>query len=50
MSLLPNIREFNDANLAESPSDSKELMALKYKEQLQWQREAREHQECKEHK
>jgi hypothetical protein len=29
---LPNVREFDDTDLVESPSDSKELMALKYKE------------------
>ena len=50
MSLLPNIREFDDANLAELPSDSKDLMALKYEECLWWQQEAQECCKCEEHK
>ena len=29
---LPNIREFDDIDLAESPSNSEEMLALKYDE------------------
>jgi hypothetical protein len=32
MSSLPNIWEFDDADLVESPSDSEELLVLKFKE------------------
>ena len=31
---LPNIREFDDIDLTESLSDSEELLALKYEEQM----------------
>ena len=52
MSSLPNIREFDDAELAESPSDSEELLLLKFKERMQrkrelWEQEQRECAECK---
>ena len=49
---LPNLREYNNNDLTESPSDSEELLAAKYEEWM-WQRweaheewEAREHLEC----
>ena len=48
---LPNVREFDDADLIELPSNSKDLMALKYKEQLQWcckVHECEEHKRCDE--
>ena len=53
MSLLPNIREFDNADLTELPSDSKELLAVKYEECLQRRQEAQEcckHKECEQHK
>ena len=40
MLLLPNIREFDDVDLAESLSDSEELLALKYDKQMWWWWEA----------
>ena len=57
MSSLPNLRECNDLNLAESPNDSEETMALKFNEQMRRKREQRERrereereaQECAEH-
>ena len=50
MSPLPNIREFSDNNLAESLSDSEELLALKYNKQMQWWWEAQECHKCEERK
>ena len=40
MSLLPNLREFNNFDLAELPNDSEELLATKYEERLQQRWEA----------
>ena len=49
MSSLPNLREYDDVDLTKSLSDSKELLALKYEEQM-WQRwEVHEHHEHEEH-
>src|ERR1700746_3665286 len=45
MSSLPSLREFDDADLAESPSDSEEFSTLKFKERM---RRKREHQEREE--
>ena len=55
---LPDLREFDDADLAESPSDSEEFLLLKFKERMRrkreqwereeherWEREEREHEE-----
>ena len=51
MSSLPSLRGFDDAELAESSSDSEELLALKFKERMrrkreQREREQREREEC----
>ena len=48
MSSLPNLREYDDLNLAESPSDSEELMVLKFKERMQRKWEQRERKEREE--
>ena len=42
MSSLPNLREYNDFDLAELPSDSEELFAAKFMERSRRRREARE--------
>ena len=42
MSSLPNLREYDDLDLTESPSDSEELMALKFNERMREQRERKE--------
>ena len=49
MSSLPNLREFNDLNLAESPNDSEDLLITKYEEQMRRRWEARERHEHEEH-
>ena len=36
MSSLPNVREYDDADLAKLPSDSEDLLVLKYEEQMWW--------------
>ena len=46
MSSLPDVREFDDKDLAESPSDSEEVLAAKYKERKWWRLEHRKHEEC----
>ena len=48
MSSLPNLREYDDLNLTESPSDSEELMALKFEERMRRKREQRERREREE--
>ena len=48
MSLLPNIREFSDNDLAKSLSDSEELLTLKYDEWMRQRQEAQEHCKCEE--
>ena len=45
MSPLPNLRECGDNKLAESPSDTEELMALKFQERMQQKQEQCEHEE-----
>ena len=45
MSSLPNLREYDDLDLAESPSDSEELMVLKFNERMRRKREQREREE-----
>ena len=45
MSSLPNLREYDDLDLAKSPNDSKELLAVKFEEWRRWRLEAREHEE-----
>ena len=52
---LPSLRGFDDAELTESPSDSEELLSLKFKEHMRQkqehaEREAREARERVEHK
>ena len=44
--MLPNLREYDDLDLAESPSDSEELMALKFNERMRQKREQHKHEEC----
>ena len=46
MSSLPNFREYDDADLAESPNNSEDLLAAKFAEQLKRRRELRECKEC----
>ena len=53
MSSLPDLREFDDADLAKLLSDSEEFLALKFKERMQqkrerWEREERERREQEE--
>ena len=45
MSSLPNLREYDDFDLAESPSDSEELFAAKFAERSRRRQEARECEE-----
>ena len=45
MSLLPNLRECDDNELAKSLSDSEDTLATKFEERRRWRREAREHEE-----
>jgi hypothetical protein len=45
MSSLPNLREYDDLDLAESPSDSEELFNAKFAERSRRRREAREREE-----
>ena len=50
MSSLPDLRECNDLDLAESPSDLEETMALKFNERMRWkweQHERKEHERRK---
>ena len=48
---LPNFREYDDADLAELPNDSKDLLVAKFKERRRWRLEAHKHEEreCREH-
>ena len=48
MSSHPNVREFDNTDLIKSPSNSEELMVLKYKECLQQCCEVRECCKCEE--
>ena len=53
MSSLPDLREFDNADLAESLSDSEEFLSLKFKERMRrkrerWAREERERREREE--
>ena len=48
MSLLPNLREYDDVNLAELLSDSEELLMAKFKERTRRRREVCEQQEQEE--
>ena len=45
MSLLPNLREYDNLDLAESPSDSEELFNAKFAERSRRRREVREREE-----
>ena len=45
MSSLPNLREYDDLDLAELPSDSEELFNAKFAERSRRRREAREREE-----
>ena len=42
MSSLPNFREYNDADLAESPNDSEDLLVAKFAERMKRRQELRE--------
>ena len=46
---LPNVRKLDDNDLAKSPSNSEETLALKYKEWMRQQWEVRECREREEH-
>ena len=48
MSLLPNLREYDNVDLAELLSDSEELFVAKFEERTQWRWEAHERQEREE--
>ena len=45
MSSLPNLREYNNVNLAELLSDSEDLLTAKFEEQTRWRWEVRKHEE-----
>ena len=42
MSPLPNVREFSDAELVESPSDSEDFLTLKFEERMRRKQEEKE--------
>ena len=46
MSPLPNLRECDDNELAESPSDTEDTLATKFVEWMKWRREVRKREEC----
>ena len=46
MSPLLNVREFDDAELVELPSDSEDLLTLKFKERMRWKQEEKEREHC----
>ena len=48
MSPLPNLRECNDNELAELLSDSEDLLAAKYEEQMRQRWEACKRRKCEE--
>ena len=45
---LPNFREYDDVDLAESPNDSEALLAAKFTEWMRWRQEVCKHEECEE--